>query len=475
MDKGQARVSWRELLRARYATPLALVCFGIWLHAADALIVATMMPAIVAEIGGAALIAWTLALYELGSIIAGAISALLALRFGIRAPMTTAAVVFAVGCAAAALAPTMPVLLAGRLLQGLGGGGLMALSMIAVGILFPRRLSPRVLAAMSALWGVSSFLGPLIGGVFVEIATWRDGFWFFGVQAAALALWIATRRTIGGEAAPGSAIGAVPVLRLAALGGGIVLIALAGSDRSLGEMAVCLAGGVGCLAGFVWLDGRAGGRRLLPPSPTSLTNPIGAGLVMVVSFSAATIALTVYGPLLIVYLHGAPAIVGGYVVACSSIGWTIAALLVSGAPPERDPALILAGMVVVTLSILGFLVVMPTGPIWLLAVIAGVEGAGFGMAWTFILRRVTTLAPPGELERAAGAIPTTQRLGYALGAAVMGILANAAGMTDAPDPAVARTVSFWVFAGCLPLACLGLVAALCFLRRPRTGRLVEEA
>ena len=473
MGEGEDRVPWRDLLVAGHATPLALVCFGIWLHAADELIVATMMPAIVAEIGGAGLIAWNLALYELGSIIAGAVSALLTLRFGVRVPMTLAAAVFAGGCAVAALAPTMPVLLAGRLLQGLGGGGMMALAFIAVSLFFPARLNPRVLAAMSALWGVSAFLGPLVGGFFATYASWRDGFWFFGAQAAVLALWVATRTAIGRTAAVVPAQGGIPALRLAALAAGVLLIAFAATDASAAEMGLLVAAGVAGLALFLRLDRRADGRRLLPPAPASLLNPVGAGLVMVFVFSAATIPLTIYGPLLILYLHGSSAITAGYVIACSSIGWMITAILVSGAPERRDPQLILAGMAMVTVSILGFLIVIPLGPVWLIAVFAGLEGGGFGMAWTFILRRVSAYAPAGELERAAGAIPTTQRIGYAVGAAFIGIAANAGGLAEAPGPAVAATVSTWVFAGCLGLACLGFVAALCFVRRPKADRMAE--
>ena len=119
-------VSWREFLGSPYAASLALVCLAVWLHAADSLIVATMLPAIVAEIGGIALVGWSVSLYEIGSIVAGAASALLTLRFGLRAPMSMAAALFGVGCILSAVSPTMPLLLAGRALQGIGGGGLVA-------------------------------------------------------------------------------------------------------------------------------------------------------------------------------------------------------------------------------------------------------------------------------------------------------------------------------------------------------------
>ena len=182
--------SWREVFTRQHGPALALVCLGVWLHAAESLLVATMMPAIVSDIGGVEVVAWTIALYEIGSIVAGVTGGWLVIRHGVRLPMGVAAIVYAVGSAIAALAPSMWILLLGRILQGLGGGGLMALSFIAVGSLFPKRLIPRVMAAITTLWGVSSLAGPLIGGLFVEFSTWRGGFWFFTFQAGVLALWI---------------------------------------------------------------------------------------------------------------------------------------------------------------------------------------------------------------------------------------------------------------------------------------------
>ena len=98
--------------------------------------------------------------------------------------------VFAAGCLISAAASSMPLLLIGRLLQGIGGGGLTAVSFIATATLFPARLTARVMAAISALRGASAFLGPLIGGLFTEYSTWRMGFVFFALQALFLAGWI---------------------------------------------------------------------------------------------------------------------------------------------------------------------------------------------------------------------------------------------------------------------------------------------
>ncbi|MFC4667969.1 MFS transporter [Seohaeicola nanhaiensis] len=457
-------VSWREFLTSSYVPALVLVCLAVWLHAADSLIVATMLPSVVEEVGGAALVGWAVALYEIGSIVAGAASALLTLRYGLRLPMSLAAALFGIGCLLSAISPTMPLVLCGRALQGLGGGGLVGMGFVAVGALFPARYMARALAAVSALWGVSAFLGPLIGGLFVEYATWRWGFAFFGAQAFVLALWIA-RRPDEESAALSGETPSLPIRRLALLCLAVVLIAAAGIRIDPLRTGGLVLGGLLCLFLFLRLDGRAGAGRLLPARPFDARHSTGAALLMILSLSIATIAITAFGPLLVTTIHAASALTAGYIVACSSIGWTVAAVLVSGSPERFDRHLIAAGMSLVTLSILGFLYAVPAGPIWLIAVCAGVEGAGFGLSWTFILRRTTALADAGEVQRISGAIPTVQRLGYALGAAYVGIVANASGLLTMTGPAEAGAVARWIFAACLPFAALGLVAMIGLVRR----------
>lgn len=450
-------VSWGEFLARIDRVQLALVCLAVWLHAADSLVIATMLPAMVAEIGGAEFVGWTISLYEIGSIVAGAASALLTLRFGLRLPMTAAAALFGLGCAVSAVAPAMAEVLAGRVLQGLGGGGLVSMAFVAINTSFPRRYVARSLAAVSALWGMSAFLGPLMGGLFVEHLTWRAGFWFFALQAGALALWIFARANPvpdGREAA----LPRFPAMRLALLAAAIVLIASGGIVVEPMRTAELVMAGAASLGLFVWRDGRATGDRLLPAGAADPRGIAGATLLMVLAFSMATIPITAFGPILMTRIHGLSALTIGYIVACSSIGWTILAVAVSGAPERFDPALVAGGMAIVTLSILGFLQAVPRGPVWLIVVAALLEGGGFGMAWTFILRRATALSAPGEATRLAGALPTVQRLGYALGAAYTGIVANASGFLTMQTPDEAASVARIVFLACLPLAGIGVVA-----------------
>lgn len=463
-------VSWREFLTSAYAPSLALVCLAVWLHAADSLIVATMLPSIVADVGGAALVGWSVSLYEIASVVAGAASALLTMRHGLRRPMSLAAFLFGMGCLFSAVSPSMTLVLVGRCLQGLGGGGLVSMSFVAVGVIFPRRYTARALAVVSTFWGVSAFLGPLIGGFFVEYATWRWGFGFFALQAFGLSVWIALRPDQA--AAQTAQTSSFPIRRLALLCLAVLLVSSGGVEVKPLQTTLLVVTGALCLALFLLLDGGAGADRLLPNHPFGLKTTTGAALLMILSLSIATVALTAFGPLLMTAIHGVSALTAGYVVACSSIGWTIAAVLVSGSPERLDRQMIAAGITMVVLSITGFLYAVPYGPVWLVAIFAAMDGAGFGLAWTFILRRTTALAEPGEVQRISGAMPTVQRLGYALGAAYVGIVANASGFVSMNTVQTAADVATWVFLACIPFGLIALVAMIKLVRRERV---VERA
>lgn len=456
-------VSWREFLTSSYAPSLALVCLAVWLHAADSLIVATMLPSIVSEVGGAGLVSWSVSLYEIASVVAGAASALMTIRYGLRSPMSLAAALFGLGCLLSAVSPSMTLILVGRCLQGLGGGGLVAMAFVAVGAIFPRRYTARALAVVSTFWGVSAFLGPLIGGFFVEYATWRWGFGFFAMQAFGLSVWIAMRPDQA--ASRTTEIGKFPLRRLILLCLAVLMVSSGGVDVKPMQTSLLVATGLLCLIIFLRLDGRAGADRLLPFHPFGLRTPIGAALLMILCLSMATVALTAFGPLLTTAIHGISALTAGYIVACSSIGWTIAAVLVSGSPERLDRQMIAAGVTLVVMSVAGFLYAVPNGPVWLIAVFAAMDGAGFGLAWTFILRRTTSLAEPSEIQRISGAMPTIQRLGYALGAAYIGIVANAFGFVSMNSQQAASSIAKWIYLASLPFGLLALVAMFTLVRK----------
>lgn len=448
--------AWSELFSPRYGPVLALTSLAVWLHAGDSLIVATMLPSMVAEIGGETLVAWLFLLYVLASVVVGGASALLTMTFGLRLPMVVAALIFGLGCLVSAMAGNMPVVLLGRLLQGIGGGVLVSLALIAAREIFPPHLLPKALAAISTLWGSSALLGPLLGGIFVEVADWRWGFVAFAAQAFALAGFVALQKDhIAPQErdAPG-----VPWIGLALLSVAVLAVAYAGVNVSLGKSTLFLALGGICLAVFLRHDARAGDERMLPKRAFDLRTPTGAALVMVLCLCTATVTNSVFGTLLLTQIHGLSALAAGYVLASGALGWSSAAFVVSSARENTDPILIAIGTTIITGTLMGFALIYGSGPVWAIAALSFVGGWGFGMCWSFIVRRSTAMAERSEVQRVTAAITTVQRIGYALGAAYMGIVGNALGFETLKDPHDLGGVARWLFVSCLPFAGFGLFA-----------------
>ncbi|MGO1119117.1 MFS transporter [Rhodovibrionaceae bacterium A322] len=457
--------SWREFLRGKELARLVLLCFGVWLYAADGLMVATIIPDIITGIGGATYISWTLSLYEVGSIVAGAAAALLALRFGLRWSLTLAALLYMAGCLLSAVAPDMVTMLVGRLMQGLGGGAMVALSFLATTRFFSVRAMPRVMAAISLVWGLSAFSGPLVGGIFSELGNWRGAFYFFAIQAVLLAAWNFWGLKDQGPADRDEQTERFPINRLLLLSGAVMAIALASINVEPVRSSLLVLTGLVLLGLFLRLDSRKDGNRLLPRRTYDPRTVAGSALGLMCLFCAGTTAYFVYGPVVMVTLFGVTALTAGYVLATSSISWSLLAIVASGLPERFHNGAILLGMSSVTISLFGFMWTLPNGPLWLIVFFAFLEGGGFGLAYGFIMQRATSLTVDEEKERLASALPTIQHLGYALGAAFVGIAANAAGFSDSLSKAVAADVGFWVFVASVPLALLGLTLTWIFIRQ----------
>ncbi|GAA0991568.1 MFS transporter [Subtercola frigoramans] len=148
----------------------------ILLSAFEALAVTTVMPTISAELDGATLYALAfsgpLAIGVVGMVVAGNWSD----RAGPKRALYTSVACFGGGLVIAGLAYSMPVLVIGRLISGLGGGGMTVALFVLVARVFPTRLHPKVFAAFAAAWVVPSLVGPLIGGIVAQTVGWR---WVF--------------------------------------------------------------------------------------------------------------------------------------------------------------------------------------------------------------------------------------------------------------------------------------------------------
>lgn len=455
---------WGELLRSGRAGGLALTAFGVWLHAADELMVSTITPDMVSAIGGREYVAWLTSLYETGSIVSGAAGALLVLRLGIGPAMALAAAIYAAGCLVSALAPAMEAMLLGRLVQGLGGGAMIAVAFVAIHKLLPDRLTARGYALLSVVWGASAFSGPMIGAAFAEAGIWRWSFLFYAAQAAIFCA-VALAALPGPDAQPRPPGGRFP-WRVLLLGAGVVAVSQAGVAAHAASAALFVAFGFALLALFLALDGRADAQsRMLPLGAWNWSRPAGQVVALVLFLSASTTGLITYGPLLMTRIHGMSAWQAGLVLLLESVGWSVVAIWAAGVADRRERTMIAGGFSLAAAGIALLAIVMASGPPAAIAAGSLMMGGGFGMAFVFMIRRATRLVGEGDRERIASAIPTTQRMGYALGAAFAGIVANASGFGDAGGVDNASRAATAIFATALVPAAIGLAAMALFVRR----------
>lgn len=457
----EERVDWRALWASGDLARFCFVSLGILLHATNETMIATIMPAMVDDLSGVELVGWSLAIYELGAIVAGASAGRLVSYVPLRTNMTAAALVYAAGALICASSASMPLFLAGRLVQGLGGGALVSLAFVSVERLFPARIWPQLFGIISAVWGVAAFSGPLLGAVIAEALSWRWAFGLFALGGAAMAgASFAVLNTPGARRRiAGAALPRFPYAVLAVLTFAILLIASAGVRIEPLRSSLLLAAGLVGLAVFFRLDARNARSRLFPSRLFDWATPVGAGMTMVATLSVATCSLAVYGPLLLTALHGISILTTGYIIAAESISWSILSILVANAPPRRERAIIVTGAVMIAAGIAGFAYTIPLGSIPLILLCALLQGGGFGIAWPFVTRVIVAAAQDDERTIASSAVPTMQRIGYAVGAAATGIVANAAGFADGLNPATAARVAPWVFLAFVPLAMVGCVAA----------------
>lgn len=467
---GAEPVAWRAVLTGPNAGLFTILCFGVWLNAADSTVIATLLPPIIDDIGGEALVSLTYVLYRLANIVALCCGALVAQSVGLRGAMVVCSLTVALGCLVSAVTPSMEFMLVGRAIQGFGGGMLVALTTIGATKLFPSHYTPRIMAAISAVWGSSAFLGPLVGGIFAEFGYWRLGFWAFVVQALLLA--VALRWILPPDEKVEAKQTRLPWRRLGLLSAAILSIAFAGLEtESPGLIAVLCAFGAIALAYFLRLDRDAPDTdRLLPRAVTDLGHTAGQGLGVIFLIATGGIAFTVYGPVLVSKIHDVGPLAAGYMIALESVSWTLGALFFSGVAGRRQVYLIRAAIWLLGIGGAGLALFVSSGPVWLIPVFLFLMGLGFGACFGHILQNCVETVPTEDKERAAGAINSVQIIGYSLGAAICGIAANTVGFGDGATPETARAAADWMFVVMLPI----LGAAILLVHR-FPGRGVSEA
>lgn len=455
---------WRDLLGEGRAPALALILLGCCVVAADSLVTATIMPSVGAALSGYAWFGWAAAGFMTGLVVAGAAAGWLAERIGLRGAMMLAGAAFALGCALSAAAPDILLFLAGRVLQGCAAGLICCLIYVALALLFPGRFLPRVFALCTSVWGIATFAGPLLGGMFADAGMWRGVFWLFAGQAllftAASFLLIPARTGLDAQ-------GRLPALPLVLLALGIAVIATAGVVAAA-NLALLLGVTGAALLGAALLADRLRGNGLVPRRSGAF--PLGTAYLVYFATTAAGTAFALYAPAMLQHRWGLSALEAGYLVAIEALAWTAASLSVAGASEAWRSRLIVAGAASILAGVLGITLLMDGGSLAAIGIAGALLGGGFGLSYSFLGQRVIGSFSEAERARGSSAIGTVRNAGGALGAALAGIAANGAGFAAGLNDGNFALVAWGAFGSGLPFALIGLCGAVLLVRAsPQAG------
>ncbi|MDX1880118.1 MFS transporter [Mycolicibacterium sp. 141076] len=446
--------SWRELLGPRYLGASTVLAGGVALYATNEFLTISLLPSAVTDIGGGRLYAWVTTVYLVASVMAATTVSGMVARFGPRRAYLLGFSVFALGSIVCALAPTMEVMLAGRVVQGAAGGTLAGLGYAVINTALPQSLWPKASALVSAMWGVGTLLGPSSGGLFAQLGVWR---WAFGALAMlTVAVMVLVPLSLPGRS--GDRVHEplrIPLWSLVILGSAAMAISVAGIQRSVPVMVALLAAGVALVGVFIVVDQRMPVSVL--PQTAYGPGPFKWIYVTLGVLMAATMA-DMYVPLYGLRLAGLVPLTAGFLAVALSVGWTVSEIVsASVTTPARVVRIVAVAPLVMAIGLGAAALSQVDGAspavvaVWAFSLL--ITGIGVGMAWPHLsVWAMGRVDDPAQGTVAAAAINTVQLICGAFGAGLAGIVVNT---VDRPD-AVGASWLFAVFAG---LAVLGCVAS----------------
>ncbi|MGV8895348.1 MAG: MFS transporter [Rhodoglobus sp.] len=440
------------------------------LVAIDATVLATAIPTIVNDLGDFALFPWLFSVYLLAQAVTVPIYAKLSDVVGRKPVILFGIAVFLLGSILCGFAWSMPALIAFRVVQGLGAGAVQPMSITIVGDIYSVTERARVQGYLASVWGVSSVVGPLLGGTFAQLDAWR-GVFFLNVPLCIIAGWMLIRyfhEKVEPRKHKVDYLGAVLLTLSLTL---IILAVLQGgqawawdSPQSFGAFGI---GGL-LLVAFIIAETKAAepilplwvfSRRLL-----LTTTLVGLGV------GAILIGLTSYVPTFLEGSLGAPPLLAGLALGALTLGWPLAAGY-SGRFYLRigfkNTALIGVGLVVLGTLILAISAATPS--VATVAVSCFIVGLGMGLTAVPTLIAAQASVPWNERGVVTGTNMFARSVGSAVGVAIFGAIANSIfGEGDAASlsPATITAGSAAVFLAVLIAAVATVIATVVMPRTP---------
>ncbi len=408
--------------RTRRPLVVASVIAGMFMIAIEATIVSTAMPRIAAQLGDVHLYSWVFASFLLTQTATTVVFGKLSDLYGRKPVLLVGIAIFLVGSILCGFAWSLPSLIAFRLIQGVGAGSIQPVGITVVGDLYPAHERGKVQGYLASIWGISSVLGPLAGGLIIQHVSWAWIFWInVPVGLASAAGFIAflhedvahERRSID---TTGAALFTVAVASL--------MVAL--TEVGTGDAATASAAGsifvVSCVL-FVVQERRAKDPMLAfglwthRPIATANAATLLSGIVM--------IGLTTFLPMYVQGVLNRTPLVAGFALTMMVMGWPIGATLAAKNFSRFGlRATLLFGATLIPLGTIAFVLLGPASS----PVLAGGGSllTGFGMGFLSTAAIVIVQDSVGWAERGAATASNifSRNLGATLGATVLGAVLN---------------------------------------------------
>jgi EmrB/QacA subfamily drug resistance transporter len=402
-----------------------MLCTG--LVALDSTIIATAVPSIVRDLGGFSQFPWLFSIYLLTQAVTVPLYGKFADLFGRKPVMFFGIAVFLLGSVLCGFAWSMPALIAFRALQGIGAGAIQPMSMTIAGDLYTVEERAKVQGYLASVWGIAAVLGPTLGGVFSQYASWRWIF-FVNLPLGAVAAFVLARRfheKVSRRAShridyTGAALLTVgcSMLILGLLEGGV-----AWAWTSLPSVLIFVVAVV-LLVAFVLVELRTAEPIL--PLWVFRRRVLAGGSLAAFAVGALMIGLSSYVPTFVQGVLGTGALVAGFALAALTVGWPLAATFAGRIYIRigfRDTALIGSSIVLVGAVLCALL--PEHAHVWQAGAACFVVGLGLGLTASPTLVAAQSVVGWDRRGVVTGTNMFSRSMGSAVGAAVFGAIANA--------------------------------------------------
>jgi MFS family permease len=422
---------------------LTVALIGLVTAAAfEGMAVPTVLPAMANELGDLQLYGWAFSAFWLTNIVGITVAGADADRHGPARALAIGTVLFAVGMLVSGLAPSMPVVIIGRAIQGFGSGALGSVVYAVIARAYPPSAVPRMIALISSAWVVPGLVGPALAGLASDTVGWR---WvFLGIVPFVLVMGFAL------------------YARLARLGPVDRVSEPNRTDRQRARDAVGLAVGSTMLLTALSIGsplpalvlGFAGGwlglrclRPLLPEGSLRLAPGRPSVAIGMFAISFAFFGTEAFVPLSVVELRDGSVTLGGLALSAAAITWVLGSWLqdrAAGAGIRR--ALVVAGGALIAAGIMVTAgVLAPNVPVLIAPVGWAIAGLGMGLAYSMLALLMLETAERGQEGFSSAALQLMFTLGTAFGAGVGGAVV-ATSATGAQGLAQAIGIVFAIMA-----------------------------